>query len=174
MGEEAEQEGDVADSEGVVGSGAHGHDAAMDSFVASLLQRTSLDGDSGAPHAAATHPVTPRYASGMNQYGVCRTSVDPTGTCAWAQVRKLNREAKSCQRRRLQRCGRRWRSCCGRVTRDAQPTMQTLNMAEICGRAARPSLQVCNLPQDLSTSLPRLSHGVFKGSVCMSRMGSRC
>ncbi len=64
MGEEADQEGDMADNQAAAPSGANGHDAAMDSFVASLLQRTSLDGDSGAPHA--THPMTVPYPSGIS------------------------------------------------------------------------------------------------------------
>ncbi len=59
MGEGAEQEGDMTDSQEVEPSGLNGHDAAMDSFVASLLQRTSLDGDSGARlNGPGTHPMT--------------------------------------------------------------------------------------------------------------------
>jgi hypothetical protein len=55
MGEEAEQESDMAGGQGGLHSGEEGHDAALDSFVASLLQRTSLNGSPGArpsaPHA---------------------------------------------------------------------------------------------------------------------------
>lgn len=47
MDEDAEQEGDLADGQGGLPRGEEGHDAAMDSFVASLLQRTSLNGSPG-------------------------------------------------------------------------------------------------------------------------------
>ena len=49
MGEEAEQEGDSPDGQGGSPRAGYDHDTAMDSFVASLLQRTSLDGTPGAP-----------------------------------------------------------------------------------------------------------------------------
>ena len=55
MGEDAEEEGDLADGQEGSPRGEESHDAAMDSFVASLLQRTSLNGGPGK--TPSTHEI---------------------------------------------------------------------------------------------------------------------